>query len=98
MLETIKRHLISAAVTFVSTIWVFILTAVLQLDPNIAWKTYLEAGSIAWFVLVVWRAFVKILFESLIPAIQSAVPYLMDLFKSVIEWAKNLNNSNTKQN
>ena len=94
MLDTIKRHLISAGVTFLSTLALAILASLMNLDKGAAWSTYLAAGSIFAFVMVVARGAVKIIFEALVPAIQSAIPSLMELFQSFIDWAKNLTSKN----
>ena len=94
MIETIKRHIISAGVTFASILWLSILAAVMQLDKWAALTTYLAAWSLVWFVTVCARAFVKVLFESLVPAVQAAIPSLIELFNSFIDWAKNLNSQN----
>jgi hypothetical protein len=47
MLNTIKRHALSALVTFLSTLALSVLVAITQLDSDVAWKTYLEVGSLA---------------------------------------------------
>jgi hypothetical protein len=70
-----------------------VLVAITQLDSDVAWKTYLEVGSLAWFIMVAARSLVKIIFEWLIPALKAAIPFLISLFQSFIDWAKSLNST-----
>lgn len=88
-MNTIKRHLISALVTFLTTIAIAICMAVLSLDKNMALTTYLEAWSVVGFFLVVFRALVKVIFEALVPALKAGIEMLLPVFSTILDWAKN---------
>ncbi len=90
MSELVKEHIKSAVITFLTVLLMSVAAAIMGLDKNAAWSTYLEAGSFAGFVTVVTRALLKVLAQALVPAMQATVSFLVNCFGKTTVLAKSL--------